>query len=92
MAKNSNTDSKLQIILLFLGWLGMEDIRKGSFCWLNKDQNKRGINYNDSCAKKYTQLGDAVLVTSLPVKQFKKLFEMQVLSETAGPWPWPGTV
>lgn len=30
-------------------------------------------------------LGDAVLVTSLPVKQFKKLFEMQVLSETAGP-------
>lgn len=37
-------------------------------------------------------LGDAVLVTSLPVKQFKKLFEMQVLSETAGPWPWPGTV
>lgn len=42
IAKNSNTDSKLQIIfLLFLGWVGMEDIRKGCFCWLNKDQNER---------------------------------------------------
>ena len=45
IAKNSNTDSKLQIIfLLFLGWVGMEDIRKGCFCWLNKDQNERGIH------------------------------------------------
>lgn len=45
IAENSNIDSKLQIILLlFLGWVGMEDIRKGCFCWLNKDQNDRGIN------------------------------------------------
>lgn len=38
-------DSKLQIIfLLFLGWVGMEDVRKGCFCWLNKDPNERGIH------------------------------------------------
>lgn len=31
-------DSKLQIIFLsFLGWVGMEDVRKGCFCGLNKD-------------------------------------------------------
>ena len=45
IAKNSNTDSKLQIIfLLFLGWVAMEDIRKGCFCWLNKYQNEGGIH------------------------------------------------
>lgn len=78
IAKNSNTESKLQIMhLFFLGWGEMEDIRKGRFCWLIRIRKEmftsrtpgQGVRGQRPCRH-----------ASLPV-QLKKRFATPVLSD-----------